>query len=186
MLKKDFSNAFNEAEPDAFLNTACRRTPGSARLAEWCYGEESYLIYNGEVFSSGAGVHKSSRGQQGCPLMMPLFCAMKREMRDAIPDVGGLDYAADFADDGVDGGDFEEVYKVLEKEIALGPQYGLRNNYDKMVVYPLAGRAFTGDLSKFERLGIKVDYSQNVKFMQVPVVGSGEFVRMSRVQNGNH
>ena len=59
----------------------------------------------------------------------------------------------------------------------MGPQYGLRNNYDKMVVYPLAGRAFTGGLSKFERLGIKVDYSQNVKFMQVPVVGSGEFVR---------
>ena len=102
------------------------------------------MIYNGEVFSSEAGVHKSSRGQQGCPLMMPLFCAMKREMRDAIPEVGGLDYAADFADDGVDGGDFEEVYKVLEKEIALGPKYGLRNNYDKMVVYPLAGRAFTG------------------------------------------
>ena len=37
---------------------------------------------------------------------------MKREMRDAIPEVGGLDYAADFADDGVDGGGFEEVYKV--------------------------------------------------------------------------
>ena len=109
LFKKDFSNAFNEAGPDAFLNTACRRTPGSARLAEWCYGEESYLIYNGEVFRSEAGVHKSSRGQQGCPLMVPLFCAMKREMRGAIPEVGGLDFAADFADDGVDGGDFEEV-----------------------------------------------------------------------------
>ena len=58
--------------------------------------------------------------------------------------------------------DYKENYKVLEKEIALGPQYGLRNNYDKMVVYPSAGRAFTGDLSKFERLGIKVDYSLNV------------------------
>ena len=42
---------------------------------------------------------------------------MKREMRDAIPEVGGLDYTADFADDGVDGGDFEEVYKVLEKKL---------------------------------------------------------------------
>ena len=94
---------------------------------------------------------------------------MKREMRDAIPEVGGLDYAADFADDGVDGGDFEEVYKVLEKEIALGPQYGLRNNYDKMVVYPSAGRTFTGDLSKFERLGIKIDCSQNVQVHGLPV-----------------
>ena len=35
---------------------------------------------------------------------------MKREMRDAIPEVGGLDYAADFADDGVDG-------KILRKYI---------------------------------------------------------------------
>ena len=102
---------------------------------------------------------------------------MKREMRERIEEVQGLDYAADFADDGVDGGDFEEVLKVLTREIALGPEYGLRNNYDKMVVYPLAGRGFSGDLSGFEALGIKVDYPQNVKFMQVPVVGSLAFVQ---------
>ncbi len=70
------------------------------------------------------------------------------------------------------GGTNEEVYKALEKEIAQGPEYGLRNNYAKIVVYPLAGDRFHGDLSKFERLGIKVDYSRNVKFMQVPKVGS--------------
>ncbi len=29
---------------------------------------------------------------------------MKKEMRDRIPETGGLDFAADFADDGVDGG----------------------------------------------------------------------------------
>jgi len=46
-----------------------------------------------------------------------------------------------------------------------------------MVLYPLAGRGFTGDLSRFEELGIKIDYSGNVKFMQVPVVGSREFVK---------
>ena len=67
--------------------------------------------------------------------------------------------------------------KVLEKEIALGPEYGLRNNYEKMVVYPLAGERFTGDLSKFTDLGITVDYSGNVKFMQVPIVGSEAFIR---------
>ena len=44
------------------------------------------------------------------------------------------------------------------KEIALGPEYGLRNNYDKMVVYPLAGRRFAGDISKFTALGIAVDW----------------------------
>lgn len=102
--------------------------PGSARLAEWCYGEATNLIYNGIAFK------KSERGQQGCPLMMPMFCAMKKEMRDCIPEVAGLDFTADFADDGVDGGDCDAVFRVLEKEIALGPQYGLRNNYEKMVV----------------------------------------------------
>ena len=75
------------------------------------------------------------------------------------------------------GGDFEHVYKVWEKEIALGHEYGLRNNYSKMVVYPLAGDKFRGDLSSFERLGITVDYSRNVTFIQVPVVGSDEFVK---------
>jgi hypothetical protein len=152
LLKKDFSNAFNEVEPNAFLNTACRKLPGSAKLAEWCYKDGCNLIYKGELFK------QSTRGQQGCPLMMPMFCAMKKEMRDRIQEVAQLDFAADFADDGVDGGDYEEVYKVLEKEIGLGPEYGLRNNYDKMVVYPLAGDRFIGDLSKFTDLGITVDY----------------------------
>jgi len=171
LLKKDRSNAFNEAEPQAFLNTACRQMPGSARLAEWCYGEPSNLIYNGTVFK------QSERGQQGCPLMMPMYCAMQKEMRDRIPEARELDFAAEFADDGVDGGDCDTVFKVLEKEIALGPEYGIRNNYSKMVVYPLAGDRFSGDLSKFAALGIPVDYSGNVKFMQVPIVGSPEFMR---------
>ena len=59
----------------------------------------------------------SARGQQGCPLMVPMFCAMKREMRDRIPEVGGLDFAADFADDGVDGGGGEDVLWVLERKL---------------------------------------------------------------------
>ena len=90
----------------------------------WCYGQGSNLIYNGRLLK------KSERGQQGCPLTMPLFCAMKKEMRDRIPEAAGLDYSADFVDDGVDGGDCDVVFSVLEKEIALGPEYGSRNNYD--------------------------------------------------------
>ena len=45
--------------------------------------------------------------------MMPLFCATKKEMRDRIEGVGDLDFVADFADDGVDGGDYESVLRVL-------------------------------------------------------------------------
>ena len=101
--------------------------PGCARLAEWCYGQPSDLVYNGAVLKA------SEKGQQGCPLMIPMFCAMTKEMKNRIPEVGDLDFAADFADDGVDGGDCDTVLKVLEREIALGPEYGLKNNYSKMV-----------------------------------------------------
>ena len=31
-------------------------------------------------------------------------------------------------------------------------------------------------MSKFEELGIKIDYSGNVKFMQVPISGTREFI----------
>ena len=54
---------------------------------------------------------------------------------------------------------------------------GVRHNFEKMVVYPLAGAGFTGDLSKFVELGIPIDYSGNVKFMQVPIAGSSGFLR---------
>ena len=102
---------------------------------------------------------------------------LRHEAGNEGHDCGSLGFAADFADDGVDAGDVDDVFRVLEKEIALDPECGLRNNYDKMVVYPLAGERFTGDLSKFTDLGITVDVSGNIKFMQVPVVGYAEFIR---------
>ena len=107
--------------------------PGAARFLEWCYAQEVDLIHRGGFFK------KSSRGQQGCPLMGPAFCAMKKEMRDMIPEARGLDFSADYADDGVMGGGASEVFKVLEKEIALGRENGLRNNFEKWLCTPLQG-----------------------------------------------
>ena len=46
-----------------------------------------------------------------------------------------------------------------------------------MVVYPLAGERFRGDLSRFIELGITIDYTGNVKFMQVAIAGSAAFIR---------
>ena len=37
LVKMDYSNAFNEAEPEAFLGTARRKLPGAAKMAYWCY-----------------------------------------------------------------------------------------------------------------------------------------------------
>ena len=60
----------------------------------------------------------------------------------------------------------------IEGEISLGSEYGLRHNFSKMVLYPLAGMGFNEtqarELDGFRRLGVKIDYSCNVKFMQVP------------------
>ena len=83
LLKMDYANAFNEAEPQAFLGTARRHLAGAAKMAYWCYGSEVNLMYHGRVLNS-------SRGQQGCPLMMPLFCAMKKEMRDRVDGIADM------------------------------------------------------------------------------------------------
>ena len=108
--------------------------------------------------------------------MMPMFCAMKKEMRDRVDGISDVDFSADFADDGVLGGDVDKVLKVLEGEIRIGPEYGVRNNFSKMVLYPLAGERFSGELDGFRRLGVKIDFSCNVKFMQVPIVGDASFI----------
>ena len=86
----------------------------------------------------------------------------------------------------MDGGDFDKVLKVLEGEAAIASAFGLRYNFSKMVVYPLAGRGFQGDLSGFERMGIKVDWTGNVKFMQVPIAGSPQFINEWAEQKMNH
>eukprot|EP00973_Karenia_brevis_P004725 650188-Karenia_brevis.AAC.1 len=63
---------------------------------------------------------------------MPLFCAMKKEMREKTDGIREVDYMADFADDGVIGGDYRAVLKALKAEIALGREYGVRHNFSKM------------------------------------------------------
>ena len=77
LLKKEYSNAVNMVEPRNFLAVGRRRMPESARLTEWCYGDDVNIIYNGRLMTS----HK---GQQGCPFMMRPFCVMKKEMRDGV------------------------------------------------------------------------------------------------------
>eukprot|EP00973_Karenia_brevis_P062744 8723725-Karenia_brevis.AAC.1 len=64
---------------------------------------------------------------------------MKKDMRDKVDGVDRLQFMADFADDGVIGGDVDDVLRVVRGEIALGQEYGVRNNFDKMVLYVMAG-----------------------------------------------
>ena len=83
-LQKDIKNVINEVLPEVLLDECRRYAPFSARFAEWCYGTLSHLIYDGEVAIS-------SRGQQGYPMMMSLFClARKRLLEEAQANVGRL------------------------------------------------------------------------------------------------
>ena len=65
LLKVDYENAFNEADEHELLCACYEDMPSCARLAEWLYGEPVFMSYNGEKV-------ESSKGQQGCPLMMPI------------------------------------------------------------------------------------------------------------------
>ena len=60
-----------------------------------------------------------------------------------------VDFVADFADDRVDGGDYECVLKALKGEMATQRAFGVESNFSEMKVYPLAGHNFQGDLSGF-------------------------------------
>ena len=98
-------------------------------------------------------------------------------MRDQVPATSRLAFFADYADDGVDGGTPKDVWEALRGEMAMAEQYGVKFNFGKMVVYTVAGDEFEGDLSEFERLGIRIDRSQNITFMKAIVQGSEEFIR---------
>ena len=73
LLQRDISNAYNELHPHEFLDDCFSYAPVSSKFAEYCYGEPSHLMYHGRLLTS-------NRGQQGCPLMGPLFCLTRRRM----------------------------------------------------------------------------------------------------------
>ena len=127
----------------------------------------------------------SHKGQQGCPLMMPLFCAMKKEMRDRVDSrvdgIGDVDFVADFADDGVDGGDYECVLKTLRGDWGA---FAVTNNFTKMKVYLLAGELIQGESQWFERIG----YRDRLVRERVIYAGAdrGDHGRYERVGGGEN
>ena len=111
-LKKDNKNAFNTADEHEFLQACHEYLPGCAELAEWCYGEPVNLVYHGRLVTS-------YKGQQGCPLMMPMYCVMQQKMRKLTPSANRLSIKADYADDGIDGGSLKNLWwNTLQEKIA--------------------------------------------------------------------
>ena len=79
LLKIDFSNAFNQVSRSAFVQATCSEFPGLANWTNWCYGEESTLLYDHrEVITSSSGV------QQGDPLSL-LLC-----LNELVQDIAKL------------------------------------------------------------------------------------------------
>ena len=171
LLQKDVKNAFYEVLPEFFLDECRRYAPSSARFAEWCYGIPSHLIYDGEVAIS-------SRGQQGRPMMMSLFClARKRLLEEAQASVGStIPFAPEYAHDGFSGGAVDEVLKLFQEELRLAEEYGLRYDLNNCTLYLLAGDGFCGDVSAFQALGVRVDATCNIQILKAPVCGSPEFL----------
>lgn len=178
LLKRDYENAFNNADEHEFL-TACHEwLPGCARIAEWCYGETVNLVYHGRILHS-------HEGQQGSPLMMPMFCAMRQKIRHATPSARDLSVVADYADDGMDGGTLQKIWETIQEEKLIADMHGVKFNFKKMKLYLMAGDDYnpTQDpdidrlIRNFRGLGIKIDTSCNIKFMKVPLIGDEPFAK---------
>ena len=167
LLQRDVSNAFNSVHTHMFLDECYRFAHASSKFAEFCYGVPSHLIYHGRCM-------QSARGQQGCPLMGPLFClARKRMYEEACANVRGAAECFDpeFADDGFCGGPISLVWAIFEQELALAGKYGLHFDLSKTKLHILAGDDFQGDLRPFTALGINIIKGTNVQMLQVPLIG---------------
>ena len=109
LLQKDVRNAFNEVRPLEFLCDYRDHAPASSRFAQYIYGTSSHLIYSG-------GLETCHRGQQGCPIMGPMFCLTRRRMNtEARSRTEHLppEFEIEFADDAYSGGHVLSGWKSL-------------------------------------------------------------------------
>ena len=125
LLKIDFSNAFNQVSRSAFVKATCEEFPGLANWTNWCYGEESVLLYDHrESFSSSSGV------QQGDPLGPLYFCFA---LNPLVQEIASLrpQYQKWYMDDGGIVASQEVLLKVWALLREKGPALGLKLNPTK-------------------------------------------------------
>ena len=173
LLQKDIRNAFNELLPHEFLQDAQQHAPASARFAAYCYGSPTNLVYQGTV-------ERCSRGQQGCPIMGPLFCLTRQRMVEEARRLSSRpppDFEPAFADDAFSGGNVDDVFEAFHHELQLAHKYGLHVDPSKCTLYLLAGDQFRGDVSRFQALGVKVVTGGDVMMLKAPIGDSPAFLR---------
>ena len=86
-----------------------RYAPASAPFTEFYYGASSHLIY-------GKDIESNSRGQQGGPMMMALFCLARKRMAEEARVAAGMarpEFEPEYADDGFSEGDAAIVLRVF-------------------------------------------------------------------------
>ena len=54
--------------------------------------------------------------------MMPMYCAMRKKVKDKTPTALGLSTQADYANDGIDGGTPQAVLSTLMQDVAISKQ----------------------------------------------------------------
>ena len=172
LLQKDVRNAFNELKPQEFLRDCRDHAPASARFAHFCYGASSHLTY-------AQSLEASNRGQQGCPLMGPMFCLTRKRFSEQARANSGRpapEFEVEFADDAYSGGDLRDVLAAFKAELHLAASFGLLHfDLSKCTLYLLAGEAFRGDISEFQALGVRVVIGADLVILKTPVHGTEEF-----------
>ena len=164
LLKIDFSNAFNQVSRSAFIQATCHEFPRLANWTNWCYGEETMLLYNHQdVITSSAGV------QQGDPLSPLYFCFALNALVKEIAGLGPV-YQKWYMDDGGIVASVPVLLKVWSLLKEKGPQLGLHLNPAKCEWSWL--NAKTADPCPIE--GVALVPTSEVCILGVPL-GSAQF-----------
>ena len=106
------------------------------------------------------------RGQQGCPIMGPLFCLTGQRMIEEARrnnSRGTPNFEPAFADDAFSRGDVGGVWASFQQELSLAEKYGLHIDPSKCTLYLRA------DVSRFQALGVKIVSTTDAKMSKVPI-----------------
>src|SRR3954447_15274530 len=104
------------------MRATCEEFPGLTNWTNWCYGEQSTLLYDhSEVIVSSAGV------QQGDPLGPLYFCFALNALVAEIASLGPV-YQKWYMDDGGIVASVPVLLKVWQILQEKGPSFGLHLN----------------------------------------------------------
>lgn len=174
-LQLDFTNAFNLVERDTFIAICRRDFPELVGFVEFCYAEETTLLFAGSAVASRTGV------QQGDPLGPLLFCLSLNDMLSKavadgrIPKPSASFLPQFFLDDGVLCGEADRVREALQTILDWGPAWGFELNLGKCHLLQAGAASIPDDLFPPE-----IQRSAETTLLKSPLGGDAfceEFVR---------